>query len=521
MGEFWVGTNFGGLNRFDRNNGIFKSYYFYSSICCISTAYEDKNGRFWITDYFNGLRLFERKAGNFIHYTKNEGLADNTAGGMAEDSKGNLWIGTANGLSKFNPDSKIFKNYKKSDGLLTTNFYWGAVLKDKNGFLYFGGDDGFVKFHPDSLQDNPYPPSVVLTDFKLFNKSVKPSESSSLKKNIIVADEISLSYTENIFSFEFAALDYTNPKKNQYAYMLDGVDNEWRYSGNVRIASYTNIDPGEYVFHVKGSNNDGVWNEEGKSIKIIITPPWWQTWWFRSCGAIVIVGVVGFSFNRRLKTVKKEKKSQEEFTRQLISAQEEERKRIAGELHDSLGQNLLVIKNKAMLGLKKKDNKLLFNEISDLSSSTLQEVREISYNLHPYQLERLGLTKAIESITERALKSTNIIFKDEIDIIDKIFSPEAEINIYRIIQECVNNIIKHSGATEAQLIIKKEHDGVLITISDNGKGFDVNAVLSDKLKRGIGLMDINERAKLFNGKVEFKSAPGMGTTCKISIPLKQ
>ena len=163
----------------------------------------------------------------------------------------------------------------------------------------------------------------------------------------------------------------------------------------------------------------------------------------------------------------------------------------------------------------------MIDDISELTSSTLQEVREISYNLHPYQLDRLGLTKAIESITERAANSTDIKFINELEVIDNILSPEAEINIYRIIQECVNNIIKHSKATEVKLKIKREFDKLSIDVSDNGEGFDVNKVFSDRSRYGIGLMDITERTKLLDGKVYYESQPGKGTIIRLSIPINK
>lgn len=514
--DLWFGTNLAGLNKFNREKKSFRHYI--KGFSTILSIFEDKKGRFWIGTYMNGLYSFDRNTGAVTSFTEKEGLVYNLVHSILEDNSGNLWIGTQNGLSRFNPETGKIKNFDKND-LPVTDFRKGGSLKDKNGFLYFGGDCGFIMFHPDSIKDNDHIPEIVLTEFMLSNIPVKPDENSPLKKNINIAEEINLTYKENDFSLEFAALDYRNPMKNKYAYKLEGFNPDWIYTdAQNRTATYTNLDPGEYTFLVKGSNNDGVWNENGTSIKIIITPPFWITWWFRLCMILIILGSIVFVFKERIKKIKKEKNMQEEFTRQLISAHEDERKRIAKELHDSLSQNLLVIKNKAVLGLNS-ENKTLFYDISDLSSSTLQEIREISYNLHPYQLERLGLTKAIKSVTERTLKSTDIDFNVDSDIIDKIFNPEEEINIFRIIQECINNIIKHSDATKAELLIKRQTDKVQIMISDNGKGFDINALLSDKLKRGFGLMDITERAKIFKGIVEFESIPGKGTKCIIKIPL--
>jgi signal transduction histidine kinase len=203
----------------------------------------------------------------------------------------------------------------------------------------------------------------------------------------------------------------------------------------------------------------------------------------------------------------------------LIDSQEQERKRIAGALHDSLGQNLLIIKNKALSGIKNpQKNPELIADISEISSSSLQEVREISYNLHPYQLEQLGLTKAIESIIDRASKSVSLIFKYELDNIDKLFSPETEINIFRMIQECINNILKHSGASEADVSVLKSTNEVSINIKDNGMGFDI---LTARSKRGLGLMSLYERAKMSDATVEIDSRHGKGTFINITITIQK
>ena len=517
-GAIWISLPYIGLDKFDKKSGRFYHYTHdplnSNSISSneVSSVYDDGKGSLWIAST-NGLDKLNLATDTFEHFTEKDGIADRFTLYILPDNLGNLWIATNSGISKFNPNTKIFRNYDKRDGLKAVEFY-NIGFRSRKGELFFSGLKGVNYFFPESIKENNHIPAVVITSFKIFGKEAE------LDKSLTKTKEITLSYKENFFSFEFAALEYTNPGKNQYSYKLEGVDKDWINSGTIRTAKYTNINPGEYVFRVKGSNSDGIWNEEGTSIIIIITPPWWATWWFRGCMIILIVGFVGFAFNKRLNSVKKERKAQEDFTRQLISAHEEERKRIAGELHDSLGQNLLIIKNKTILGKRNPEkNPDIVDEISELSSSTLQEVRDISYNLHPYQLERLGLTKAIESITERALKSTNIEFNDNLEIIDNIFSPEVEINIYRIIQECINNIIKHSGASKAYLAIKKEKENIRIKISDNGKGFDANSVISDKSKRGIGIMDIYERAKLFTGKVVFESAPGKGTKCEITIPV--
>jgi signal transduction histidine kinase/ligand-binding sensor domain-containing protein len=513
----WIGTNWGGLNKFDKISGTFDRYYYPKlGFTCISSLAEENTGNLWIGTYNTGMCLFDIKTGAVKFVMEKERLINNTIVSTIKDDTGNLWSGTDNGLTRFNPETKSIKNFDKND-LPFTRFLQGA-LKDRAGYLYFGGQDGFIMFHPDSIKDNEHVPEIVLTEFMMFNKAVKPDDDSPLKENINVADEIILTYEQNSFSFEFAALDYTNPGSNKYAYMMTGFDKDWIHSGNVRTAYYTNLDPGEYVFHAKGSNNDGVWNEKGASVRVIITPPWWKTWWFRGCGMVLLLGLLGYVRQKKLSKIKNELTRQSEFTKQLINTQEAERKRIAGELHDSLGQKLLIIKNKLLSEMKSQKDNSRLNELSGLTSDTLQEVRNISYNLHPYQLEQLGLTKAIESILKSVSDAGKINFRADIDKIDSVFHQQSEINIYRVIQECMNNILKHSSASEVDISIKKKDNILSIHVFDNGKGFISEDHQNIKEGRGIGLMGISERVKLLDGKFDIESSYGKGTRIQIDIP---
>jgi signal transduction histidine kinase len=299
---------------------------------------------------------------------------------------------------------------------------------------------------------------------------------------------------------------------------MEGFDKEWIYCGTRRFATYTNLEPGEYSFRVKGSNNDGIWNETGTRIKIIITPPFWKTWWFKSLGALSIAGVTGLTYHQKLLKMEKNKELQEEFSRRLLESQEEERKRIASDLHDTIAHEILITKNKAVLGLKKTEDsnaiKNILNEISELSSDTLKDVRNISYNLHPHQISRLGMTKAIRSVINSIANSSEIKFTCNIENIDGILSKELEINIFRIVQECSNNIIKHSGADEATLNIIKDAKTLTMTVWDNGKGISKGRI------DGIGLAGIAERVKLYKGELVIESVPSNGTIIVISLPYK-
>lgn len=528
-GTFWIGLDSGGINRFNPETGKFKRYEHdlkdESSISGndVLTLYEDSKRRLWIGTSGEGLNYFDRENDQFIRFGMSDGLPNDTVYGILEDDSGNLWISTNKGISRFNPEERTFRNFDEKDGLQSNEFNQGAYLKLKSGELAFGGVNGLNIFSPGNMKDNDYKPSVVITDFQIFNKKVNISENGSpLKEVINVTNELFLTYRESVFSFEFASLDYNIPEKNQYAYMMTGFDKNWNYSGSRRFATYTNLNPGEYIFKVKGSNNDGCWNEEGVSVKINISPPFWKTIWFKGLSILTVAGIAGGVYREKLNKVRKEKEAQIVFTKKLIETQEADRKRIAAELHDSLGHELLITKNKLLLTVKNPDDKeFIANEVNDATeilSNAIQDVREISYSLHPYQIERLGLTKAIESIADRVAKSTKIKFFKNLDLIDKVLLPEQEINLYRIIQECINNIVKHSGAEEVLLNLNKDEKYISVVISDDGKGFNMSEVADNSDKHGFGLKGMKERAKLFNGSFEIHSEAGNGTEVKISIP---
>ncbi|MEZ4691595.1 MAG: triple tyrosine motif-containing protein [Ignavibacteria bacterium] len=484
---------------------------------------KDSSGNIW-AGTTGGLNRFDKTNKTFKRYTLKDGLPNDMIYKLLEDNEKNIWISTNFGLSKFDPKSETFKNYDARDGFQGNSYFHLCGLKLKSGELAFGGGNGFDIFNPEDLSDNQIKPNVVLTDFLLFNKTVPISENGSvLNKSISLEKEIGLSYKDSVFSFEFVSLDFTVPGKNLYAYKMTGFDKDWVYSGNNNQATYTNLDPGEYIFRVKGSNNDGIWNEEGVSLKIKIKPPFWKTLWFKGMGMMAVAGTAASFYNNKLKKIEKEQKAQTEFTKRLLEVQENDRKRISAELHDSIGSDLLISKNKLQMSLKNPEitesvGKNI-NEVSKIITDTLKDVREISYSLHPYQIERLGLSKAIQSISDRAAGSTGISFIFNSDKIDKLLKSDVEISLYRIVQECINNIIKHSKADSVIVNISRSENELSVLISDNGVGFSLAKVKSNSSGHGFGLKGISERIRLFNGKLEVNSSAENGTEVKITVPL--
>ncbi len=522
-GTIWIGGWGGGLNRYDEINDRFIRYLHDPdnprslSDNIVNTIYETKsNGQslLWIgtSGGLSYMNLDDASHGQFNHIYEKDGLPNQHIYGIVEDNQNNLWLSTNRGIVKFRPFSDI-KSYDTGDGLPGNEFSGGAYYRDREGRIYFGCPRGFIVFDPDSIADNNYIPPVVITAFKKFNKTYYPGH------HISIAKDLRLSYNDNVFSFNFSALDYTAPSKNQYAYKMEGFDENWIYTDSRnRSATFTNMNPGEYLFRVKGSNSDDIWNESGASIKIFISPPFWQTWWFRSLIALIIVYLLFLAHFIRVRHLRKSQKNQIEFSNKLIESQEAERKRIAAELHDSLGQNLLIANNELQLLLKKPlDISEGLEGLTSIIKESIEEVREISHNLHPHLLDRLGLTKAIEAMVKKMSHASQIKFDLDIEAIDDLLPAKSQIHFYRIIQEALNNTVKHSNANSAFITIRKSGNQIQTIIKDDGKGFQEGSHTLE----GLGIKDMKERTRLISGNFHLSSKTGSGTEIRFNIPVSR
>jgi diguanylate cyclase (GGDEF)-like protein len=299
QGRFWVGTAYG-LNLLDREKNTFKRYLpddknprslANGSVLAI---FEDSKKRLWFgTDM--GLHLYHPETDDFTHYDTQHGFADPGIRAITQDHQGNLWVGTNNGVVRFNPDTLAVKNYTRFNGALIGGITTGAVVITGSNEIVFGSRNGLYFFDVDKLESNQnkIPPAVAITDFRLFTQKVAIHGADNLLEKVITqTDSITLDYTQSMISFSFAALNYRDTEKNQHAYKLEGFDNDWREVGNQRTALYTNLPAGTYQFRVKASNNDGVWNEQGRSIQVIVLPPPWKTWWAYSIYAATVIGLL-------------------------------------------------------------------------------------------------------------------------------------------------------------------------------------------------------------------------------------
>lgn len=523
-GFLWVGTD-QGLNRLDRATGQFTRFLndpsnpASLSYNLIWTLHEDRAGRLWIGTG-NGLNRFDPATQQFHRITEKDGLASANIIGVLEDAQGQLWLGTMKGVTRFDPATKTIRHYDASDGLANNEVAQNAYYQNRAGVLFFGGAEGFSAFRPEQIQDDQTPPPIVLTACHRYNTD--SAEGTALTEPGIAArSAIEFSYKDNILNFEFAALSFQHPEKNQYAYQLAGYSDRWIQLGTKHDVTFTNLDAGDYTLHVRGANADGVWNQTGVRLRLRIVPPFWRRWWFLSFELLAVVALAWGVYRWRITALQRRSAQQQEFARQLIESQEAERKRIAAELHDSLGQNLMVIKNRAALGEQVVQDPVLsktqFDEITASVTQTISEVRAISQNLRPVNLDRLGLAAALEEMIERAAASSGVQISADIEnLASGTLTKEQEINCFRIIQESFHNIVKHAQATKAYVELWREDDKLRGTVRDNGRGFVVEAARTGPT---LGLTSIVERLRILGGTHSLKSAPGEGTTLDFSIPL--
>jgi len=366
---------------------------------------------------------------------------------------------------------------------------------------------------PGIRDSNPNPPKRLAYPQAVHGSAMPKRGDSS--KGILVPPR------HDRIEFRFTALSLLAPERVRFRYRLDGVDRDWLEGGAERVAYYSRLPAGRYRFQVTACNNDSVWNEAGAALSVVVQPAWWMTWWFRALAGAAVAGSGFWAVAARLRHAKREHAVQRTFSRRLIETQEEERKRIAAGLHDSLGQDLLVIKNRALLGLQDaavtSKSAEQFVEISRLAAASLAEVRAISHDLRPYQLDRLGLTKALLSMVTSVSGASGLRCVAGIAPLDGLLADPLEIHCYRIVQELLNNIVKHSRASEARVNAAFQDHKLLLVISDDGCGFDTSAVLDQP--RGAGLIDVAERVRILGGTLRCESRPAEGTRWSIEIPV--
>ncbi len=521
FGHLWIGT-WGGLNKLiitKDASGEKENYKFYRfgndpedqfslSDNRVISIHQDGEGNLWVGTYGGGLNELTVDQLNlppnhdvrFNRFSVKDGLSSSIIYGILEDKNGNLWLSTDNGLSKFNPNKLTFRNYYESDGLQSNQFFWGAYCKGIDGELYFGGTNGLNVFNPFELKENTHIPPIVITDFQIFNKPVDiNTKGSPLKESISSTKEITLSYSQNVFSLEYAALDFTSPSKNDYSYKMEGFDKNWVAAGNRRFVTYTNLDPGEYTFMVKGSNNDGLWNQKGATLKFIILPPFWRTWWFILLTSVFVGGIVLLIIYVRVK--------------HLLDI-ERFRTKLAADLHDNIGSGLTEISILSEVISHKLDTvdvnvRKSLQKISENSRNLIDSMSDIVWLVNPNRDSLYDLILRLRDTYSELSSYADISFRSEnLKSLERIsLSMEHRQHLYLIFKEGISNCITHSGCTEISLDAFVKGRRLEMILRDNGIGFKTDGEFG-----GNGLTNIKRRAASIGGEIIINSVPGEGTT---------
>ena len=492
-GCIWVGT-FDGLFRFQEATHSFARFVHESgnpsslSNSSIRSLYEDHSGNVWVGTQ-NGLNRYDAKGGTFKPYARADGLDGQQIAPIGEDERGNLWLGTEMGISMFNPATCRFRNYDESDGLESVDYMPLSHTRTGSGEILFGTSCGIMVFHPDSLEASPFVPPIAITGVSRLNRPVFFSSLPELVR------ECAFEHDENVFSIEFAALSYDMSAFNRHAYKLEGFDKDWVYCGNRRVAMYTNLDPGVYAFRVKGSNHDDVWNEAGTSLRVIVNPAFWQTWWFRIGVALFCVGVLFSLYRYRLSKL---------LELQCL------RLRIADDLHDDIGSELSGIALESDLIARQLQGEtpqhLRLVNVGRSIRAAADNLRDVVWIVNPELDTVPDLAARMRAVAAKMLAGHRLTFESSASLLQYSLEMEFKRHVLMMFKEMLNNVLRHAGATHVQIEVHLKAQHLRVNVKDDGIGFTLSSDFT-----GRGLAGLRARAAAIGGTLTIESTPGLGT----------
>ena len=570
-GFLWIGTR-NGFAKFNTKTEEFTRYisdpknpkslsHFY--VLGISI---DHDGNLWLATYGGGINKFNPKTEEFTVYKEEDGLPNNSVYIAIEDNNHNLWMTTNNGLTKFNPETEYFLNFNTYDGLQGSEFNAMAFHKDQEGLLYFGGINGFNVFNPDQISSKNFISPIVINDFQIFNKSIAPSEPLNthpiLTKSILETNSIELTHKENVFSFSFSSLDFSNPEKNEYAYILENFESEWNMAGTRNFVTYTNLPAGKYVFRVIGTNSAGIWNEEGKSIQIIILPPWWKTKIFYFLSALIIALALFLFIQIRIGKLSREKHKLEEHVKErtqeiqnknIILKESELKLKEANATKDkffsilahdlknpfNIIQGYADILNTEYDNFSESDRKRMVKEI-DKSSKITYKLLENTLTWSRSQQGKIRIDKKnlnLKNLVTTSIESSTLNAKKKdieilIDIQETTEIYADNFTLSTTIRNLVSNAIKYTAeGGRVKVKVLESDQEIKLSIQDNGIGMNMETMnnlfridesystpgTNNEVGTGLGLILCKEFVEMNSGTIEVESKIGKGSTFTISL----
>lgn len=563
-GNIWIGSYGSGIAVFNPDSNKFIVHNKANSKLPNDLAMsilKDRLGNIWVGTFSGGLSLLDRKTNQFINFSEKDGLNNATVYAIVQDKQGRIWVSTNKGISSFDLKTKKFTNYTIYNGVQNNNFVLGAGFSSADGEIYFGSADGFNYFNPQYFKKNKNVSSVLFTDLKISNTSIVAAADGPIKEHISVVKDIYLDYKQN-FTLSYVSVNYTAPEQNRYLYRLEGFDNEWIDAGNSKSVSYTNLDPGEYVFHVKASNNDGLWNGAETAIRIHVMPPFWRTIYAYLLYVLVIVGTLLYVRHKGIQKLKLKFALVQEKMKadQLIEEErkEAERLRELDKLKIKFLTNLshefrtplslimgpvdkLLSEKRAVeiagpLAMIKRNTRRLLNLVNQILDFRKMEDHEL--RLNPSAVDIVSFIKEVlesfNDLSER--KQIQLIFKSQLRYFYILFDQDK---IERVLFNLLSNAFKFTpvGGTislelekndrfnneESSLIIKVSDTGIGISAEDKERIFDrffqidtAAPILNQG--SGIGLSIAKEFVKMHGGNISVQSEIGRGSSFIIELP---
>ncbi len=533
-GTLWAGSKLGYLYRFkdERFEEVWvpkKGDEF--PVCAL---YIDPSGALWMARFGFGMTRF--KEGVFTHYTPTDGLPVASINGVLEDQSGSLWMTSKSGVYQISSaDFQTFSNGEGSVGSwkhftakegLPSNFCQGeqnqpSLCQTSDGRIWVPTLEGVGCIDPEVIRERVIPPSLTIQEVTLYSRDnlvttlLADGEFSSFKNSS--APVLTIPPGKNNLHIRYTAIDFIEPTRVGFLYRLVGLDDDWIHVQNERTAFITNLKHGNYTFELKAINHRGQSSDPVK-LALSVLPYWWETSLFKVISTLGMLVVCGFYLYFWIQKLNRKSAAQADFSRQLIEREETERKRISQALHDSLGHELLLVRNRALDGANKtgsQEIKQHFEGISEMAGQALENARGLAYHLRPFELDRIGFRKAVEMMIDRTADSSKIRFFREIDDLEDVLPIQSLVHLYRLIQEGLSNIIKHAKASVVMIEVKKENECVRVELDDNGIGFN-----PDSFSSSMGMNGMRERAALIGGEFSLCTALGKGTRLRVYIPLK-
>lgn len=569
-GAIWIGSYGSGLAVFNPTTQEFKVFNKYNSNLptdAVLSLLADQSGNIWVGTMGGGLSLFNKQKRSFTSFSEEQGLANSVVYKIIEDAAGLIWCSTNRGISSFNVRTHAIKNYTHHNGIQNNNFVLGSGLLTDDNTLFFGGLEGFNYFNPSSLKTNEHVPPVILTDLKIANKSVTPSKDAALKEHIAIAREIELEYKQS-FSISFVALNYTTPQQNKYSYKLAGFDKDWNFEGSAKTASYTNLSPGTYVFKVRASNNDGIWNNNGTSIIIHVNPPYWLTGYAYFLYVLLFSGSLLYLRYQGIKKLKKKfaierekieiKQQIEQEHQEVARIHELDRLKIkfltnlSHEFRTPISlimgtvDNFLANPKKegayGQIHMVKRNARRLLNLVNQLLDFRKMEEHELKLHLKPGEIVSYikEVTESFKDYSER--KRIDLRFETKIPYLHTSFDHDK---IERIFFNLLSNAFKFTfeGASITVIIERLpdekgdcNSETVLLSVRVVDTGIGIQENQKDKIfdrffqddaaaavlnqGTGIGLSITKEFVKMHGGEISVESEIGKGSAFLITLPFK-